>query len=770
MTKNSLLVLLTCTVCWLMGTTSWGQDPFEDPADLGQPAVGIDNAQPPGDADAEPAEENLDDPVVQAILESNPATPLELTRAAQTLLDLGYPEQSRKFIKQLLAANIPPAELAALQKKFGSALFLRIARDKRIAPEGGQFANSVLDAGARAARDPQRIKNLISRLGDPDRAVRYAAQVDLRDAGTSAVTELIRVLADPLRTAEHAAVKDTLIDLNEDAIGPLLGVIGGPREDRLLVQAMTVLGRIGTKRAIPFLVGAYGSPDSSPQLKRAAGAALLRLLGETPAEYDARRYLRRKTLSYLQGNFDSRPAEDGTIVVWVWNDRAQTVAPRRVPQSDASLIEAARTARELFRLDPENKEYRRLYLAANLAANKTVYGFNRPLPFERSAFLRRAKQIEPAVMIDVLEWSLDHEQRAAAMAAAEVLGQMGDKIALQSKQGMPSVLIRAVENKDPYVRFAALQAILTLDPTRPYAGSSRVTEALAYFVNSMAERRIRIASSRADYAGSLAGTLTQLGFQTDIAATGRGLIRKATKSPDYEFIIMTEFLTKPAAGETLQILRYDHRTAKIPVAVLTNSDTPDLTPFSNSDDPLTVVYPPPQSLETAKDLIRRLESVPVGRRASVEHRAWQASEALAWIAMLAEQPRRYPFYDLFRTQLSAERALATPALAPRAAKVLGLLATPQAQQALVDVASQNARSVKDRKAAVEGFRVATGRRGILLTTDQIRRQYDRYNNSARLDVDSQTILGEILDILEEPTKRQAQGDRQEKDPDGRATG
>ena len=39
------------------------------------------------------------------------------------------------------------------------------------------------------------------------------------------------------------------------------------------------------------------------------------------------------------------------------------------------------------------------------------------------------------------------------------------------------------------VRFAALRAIMTLDPKSPYPGSSRVPEAFAWFAGGTGERR-----------------------------------------------------------------------------------------------------------------------------------------------------------------------------------------------------------------------------------------------------------------------------------------
>jgi hypothetical protein len=50
--------------------------------------------------------------------------------------------------------------------------------------------------------------------------------------------------------------------------------------------------------------------------------------------------------------------------------------------------------------------------------------------------------------------------------------------------------------------------------------------------------------------------------------------------------------------------------------------------------------------------------------------------------------------------------------------------------------------------AVAAFRTSVAENGVLLTSDEIVAQYDRYNASARADVDTQQILGAVLDAIE----------------------
>ena len=77
------------------------------------------------------------------------------------------------------------------------------------------------------------------------------------------------------------------------------------------------------------------------------------------------------------------------------------------------------------------------------------------------------------------------------------------------------------------------------------------------------------------------------------------------------------------------------------------------------------------------------------------------------------------------------------------------MGTPAAQRALVNLASEGALSVEQRKEASKAFEEAIARSGTLLTTAEIQQQYDRYNASENQPVESQQILGQILDAIED---------------------
>ncbi len=110
-----------------------------------------------------------------------------------------------------------------------------------------------------------------------------------------------------------------------------------------------------------------------------------------------------------------------------------------------------------------------------------------------------------------------------------------------------------------------------------------------------------------------------------------------------------------------------------------------------------------------------------------------------------------------------------PPLAPDAVRVLAHLGTPECQRALVDLASRWTQPIELRLAATRAFREATEQKGILLTSEQMLQQYDRYNQSENQDPGTQQVLGLILDCIEAPARAEQPEDQAagEEEPDAR---
>ncbi len=751
--NSFLIALLICASS--LTTSAYAQDPFgggTDPFGGAGGATPLDTGDPATPKAATPKDDGESDLVVLAIRQSNPTTPEQLGQAIRNVVHLGRPDEAKKYIGQLLAGSPDESTLVDLHRTLGSAMFMQMARDSRFAPEGPTLAKAVLDAAYAASHDPAHLAELIDKLSDADSAIRHTALVDLRSGGTDAVIALLGVLADSSRSAEHLAVRATLVNLKEVSIGPLVGALE-TRDEALLPQVIVVLSRLNASQVTPHLLRPYFTSDPDALVRKAAEYGLKKLLGELPTQHDAESFLARDTQAYLDGKLLGHVDYENMIAFWSWDAAKNEPVERRYPSATASLMMAARLAGDLYAIAPSNIDHRRLYLTALLESSKRAGGLAQPLATGDGTAHATAAALGVDAIADVLEYALAHDKTAAATGAIEVLRDIGDSQLLRSSSGRPSALALCLKHPDRRVQFAAVETIMKLDPVEPFAGASYLTEALGYFASTVGSRRVLVAHPRTDLAQTLVGMLQDIGFEADTAQTGRQALRLSVQYPDYEFVLVSDAVDNPAAGELIQQLRRDPRTTALPIGLMARQELFEQMQRLTEFDPLGETFPRPHDVASVALASRRLLERSGDELAVFDERMAHATTALSHLARLAEHSDKYAFYDLLRIEPTVVQALNTAQLTDQAARVLGFFGTPSAQRSLVEFASQNVRQLSNRQAAAAAFSAAISKRGLLLARNEIQVQYDRYNQSQTLDSETQAVLGSLLDAIELPTRQ-----------------
>ncbi|HUT90087.1 MAG TPA: hypothetical protein VMY37_11360 [Thermoguttaceae bacterium] len=726
----ALLIALIVTTGW---EVVWAQEP---------PAA--EKPEPEG-----AVMEKRESPAVEAILATRPSTPRELVRSAKILADLERPDLAKGFLNQVLSANLDQQQLVALQGLLGAGLFREMASRADLAPEAQQLNEAVLTAVSRHLQDPARLAGLIKQLQDPAAEVRQQALVELERSGAAAVGPLLAVLADPARAAEHGNVRAALARLGGDAVDPLIAILesGNPK---LTVEAIGLLAKLQAEKAAVFLLAPFASDESAPEVRRAAESALLSLSGKTPSRHEALQLLAQRAQEYFDGRAPLREDLDGQVQLWTWDAGAKQVAARSAPADEASRLLASRLAREAYSVAPDDHGVRVLYLATMLEQAAYENGLDKPLGATEGTLAGRVAECGPEIVEDVLVYALRSGHAPAATVAARVLGEIGHSETLLCQGPRPSALAQAAWNADRRVRLAAVHAILRLEPIEPFPGSSRVTEALVYFAGSGGTPRALVAGPSTEEDQRVGGYLVALGYQVDTAVNGREVVRKLLASPDYELALVDAALERPTVDFLLQQLRRDCRTAKLPVGVTAREGQLERARLLVRNDPLGEAFSRPHTQEAVQWQVAELMDLAGPERVLPAERQRQAAWAMKWLAELTG--REKTIYDLRCAQDAAIAALLVPHLAPDAVRVLANLGTPRCQRALVDLASRWTQPMELRLAATQAFRQSTEQNGILLTTEQILQQYDRYNRSENLDTGTRQLLGLLLNCIEAPTQ------------------
>ncbi|MEZ6111766.1 MAG: response regulator [Pirellulaceae bacterium] len=764
--RRAFLAVAVVVGMWASVVAAQDNDPFGAPPAAGADPFGAPAARPGADPfggaaaaaggagtrTAPAARVNESDPVVAAILETQPTTPSELIRAMEMMMNLGREDHAKAFLQRLVDAGLDDQAKAALEEEYGLPLFLRLLRDKTYAPQGEQFAREVIAASDKVVRDPSRLTRLLNQAAGADPIERQKAFAEFRVAGPPAAAFLVKALADVNRRRDHPAIVDALVAMGAEARGPLLGAIFAP-EENTRAYAIEALGRMRVERATRYMIAPFLAEESSQRMRDSAELALRRTVGAVPSLASGRVYLRQLIDRMMSGELPGRPVEGNAVELWRWNQERQEPVAMRLPTEAARLMEAGNLAYDLLRISPEDSDYQRLALSTRLKADKILFGPDQPLPQGAGTAYAAAVAAGPDAVEEVLAAALKQNEPLAAAAAAEVLGDIGGPELLRSQGGAMSTLVRALQQPSQRLKFAAMEAILKINPRQSFVGAGFLTQALGRFAASDGVPRALVAHTHSDEARTLGAMLEYLGYETDAATTGREVFLAAARNADYDLVLIDDGLTQPNASETVQMFRKDARTARLPIGVVADFEQPEYAQRIAEADPLAVSFTAPLDTVGMRLRVQSLMEV-AGYGVVPEHeRLSQAETALDYIGRLAEAESAYPFYDLISLSPAVERSLRTPALAERAARALGLLGTPSGQQALVEIASQHAYPIEQRRTAAAAFATAVKRRGLRLSADSVLAQYDRYNASESLDTETQQVLGSVLDTIEAADQR-----------------
>lgn len=703
-------------------------------------------AQEPAPAEA-PAPEPIvvTDPVVRALLDTNPDTPEKVVRVINILLDLDQPQLARRMLEQLATSLTDDAALEALAGKLGTAPFERWAAQPELGPTAVELAARLDAAAAKRARDPATLAAALERLSTAGREGQLAAIDELRVGGETSAAALIAALVDPARAAVRPRLRAALAALGADAVGPIgAALASGPPELRAeLVQALALMGE--RDLALDLLPAAL-DPKTPAALRPIAERSLARLWGKPLSPAAGAAYL----LDAARRTYHA-PAADapsGEALAWTWDAMAAQLTSAPVPRRVRDLARAQAWAEAARAIDPRLLDADLVAWGLRIERDLAALEPGAELPSGDGTLRAELAAADVRLLGRLLTASLADGHDEVARVVATAIGEMknpasADPLAIDAPYIAP--LVAAARHPNARVRLAALASMLKVQPGVSYPGMDAVTEQLGYFATGRGLRGAVVAHPRIDVAARWAGYLRELGYAVEVVTGPREVAAAAIATADLELIVLAGRLCWPAAGELVSELRQDVRTARVPIVVLV--DPEDLAPA----EALARAYPrviaaidPVDargfSVQTAGGLAE-WNDLP-----TADERRAAAQQALGWLADAKATPERV--YDLRRVEPAVLAALAWADTAPAAARAAARLGSPAAQRALVDWASQNALPIERRQAAAEAFRASVAEWGLLLTTTEILRQYERYNASERLDAQTQALLGGLLDVIE----------------------
>lgn len=713
---------------------------------LGSPAGG-GAAEIPAPPPAPPS------PAVQAILATNPTFPWECARAARILADLGEIDLAKGFLKKILAEIAAQDELTRretlldLEARFGLEMFYQMALRPELGPEARQLAEAVGQAVEAHRRDVDRLRKLVGELRSEDARQAAQAAEDLRRAGGFAVGPILEGLAEnrasPDTTSAHFERRalGVLKELGEGAEGPLRAVLqGGP--EPIAAEAARVVGHLQlTNLGLDLLLPALTRPESS--IGQRARQSLVALYGEVPEPDVAATLLVRRVRELLA---EATAADPRAVSPWwYWDGQKAALDLAEIPLSESRKRQAvwlSTAAAEIAPNHPLAPRYK-LVCQAELAGRG---GSLQEITQAASELAQTWQGVSAAELVQVYILSLEHQLPiAGALTLAVLAGRAGDRMLMASHVD-PSPVVEALRRPDRRVRFFAATAVLQHAEDCHFAGASWLGETVRFFLSSEGKSRALIATANTPEAMSLAGFLIQLGFEVDVARSGREAFRLLTNSPDFELAFLDLGIDDPPVDTLVQQLATDCRSALVPLGIWARAGTLDRARQVATRSPLAQAFSRPHSPESLKWQVDQLRQLSRGGLLTCDERRWVAQTLMQQLVTDVNRTNR--LMSLSRLEPTLTLQLQYPERATAALTLLGAIGSATAQASLLQFASRQSVDEPLRREAVRVFAETVARHGILLTTKQIERQYELYNQLGPTSPVDREILGAILDAIE----------------------
>ncbi len=674
----------------------------------------------PAPAKKQPApvelEKKADHPVVQAIRQVGPKTPLEWMMAARAVAQIEAYTEARKYLKQVLAAGLDDDAYTELVDRFGSAHFLELQLKEELQPEGAQLAEAVLRAVQKRWSDPDSVTTLLEEAAGARGTARLNKVAELRAGGDLPAIILTQWLADDNKRAAAQTLIRVWNPTAEEPLGKALLAFWALRLD-----GIETLPETRIRQVTPLLLSSAARETDSPQRRRAR-TVLKSLLGRIPTTKEVREHLWATVREHLrEARTVRRESPMARTIVWAWKTDLSQVEPRDVWRDEWETLQAGRAAVALANVDPDNiltrqllhlMEFQLHYSGSDPEHGIAISSIEIP---EEDAALQQADDL--ATLLDL---ALQGELSGAAVHVCNKIAQVGHKEMLKSEGGGPSLLVRTMLHPDRNIRFAATRTVAQLARgSGPFAGSGTLVDSLQFFMTSHGEARLLIGANRSDLAAEYAATARILGFTAEFAGSGRELVKKLYRDADFSAVMIDESISDPPLRETVQQIRKSPRGADAVILVMARGENFAALEETFRLEPRTVVRISIAEPEALAADMRQLLAQAGRWRTLPSERLLQAKEAMALSLELLEDPVSSAYIDGSRFEKAAAESLFSDELGVTAAKLLTLIGTDSAQRALVEFTLRLGELERTRKATLIAASEHIKKYGLLLTQAEL---------------------------------------------------
>lgn len=687
-------------------------------------------------------------------LPAEPKTPEQLFDAVLLTMKLNRPDVARRYLEAFVASAPGDDYLLELRDRYGTATFMHLAKTKELQPASQELLDRVRQAALSRMSDATVIDRLIDQLTGTARE-RDQALMELKHLREYSVPHLLRRVLDEKRAISADLAVATLVQMGDNAVMPLIGALrSGP--ERIQGLAADALGGIGGKTAELALWGPAFSPEVSELVREQSRRSLALIITGDAARVDrvnpfgmADR-LRKEAEAYFTHHKTVSAGEDGLFGIWSWDPAQNALVETRTEPAKADLFISEQLARESLELSGDRREPQILLMAILLARDVEAAGWDKSPPEGPGTAHNLLLAAGPELADDVVHLSVQLNQPAATLLGLRVLEQNGSRKQLDMPvKGRPPAVLEALASSSPRIQFAAVETILQWDPVTAFPNSRNVVAVLARTLAGD-RRPDGVVIDPNNKRGTLVGDyLNTLGFDPRVEPTGAAGFQQAAANGDTAIAVVHVNAIRWELSQTVANLRADSRTANLPIAVYGPVG------MQAKVEHLTSAYPLVSYVEetnNAIDLMKQLRPLLAQvspPKLTDEQRTAQRKAAAMWLEHIAGG-QRTGLFDLAPAEMALADNVNDPDVGRSCIIAIGSIATPSAQQRLLDTAVGDSIEPALRISAARQLAFHIQRFGLLVSNDDVARLRD--HAGAVTDPVESTALAGVFGSLKPDAK------------------
>jgi hypothetical protein len=425
--------------------------------------------------------------------------------------------------KKLLDLNLKPTEFVDLVEKSGEEsnfndVMFRAMRRPEIEPVAAAMLKLFERGKLERVRDPQEIARNIQLLNG-NLGQRIHGRERLIAAGEYAMPQLLEALLNRADTGTQGAAQVLLIDMGQSSVIPLATSLA-QLDPVGQVQVADILGQIGYRTSLPFLIEAQGSTKSPPvreALDRAIGRIGAGGLSNDPAdlyrELGEGYYAQRPELTSFPG--------ESFQLLWAFNP-GLGLSPTAIRTEVYHEAMGMRMAEKSLGTRPGgNDSALSLWLASNFRREiQSPAEYENPVyPKDRRDAMFYAVNAGALHNQGVLARALDAKDTQLARRAIAAIDQTAGGAALWSASTERRPLIEALRYPNRRVQYEAALSLGRAQPQQTFAGAERVVPILAGAIRDAGSRYAIVIAGEKELGATIRKTIEKAGYTVLPVAT-----------------------------------------------------------------------------------------------------------------------------------------------------------------------------------------------------------------------------------------------------------